>query len=48
MNAPVIVCLVACIAAAMYALYLRNLERVPAEYHIYHGPKSGCADCESK
>lgn len=48
MNAPVILCLVACIFAGMYALYLRNLERPAAEYHIFHGPASDCVECEGK
>ena len=48
MNAPVIICLVACIFAGVYSLYLRNLERTPAAYHLMHGPNDGCIDCESK
>lgn len=48
MNAPFILCFVACIAAGFYALYLRNLERTEAEYHLMHGPADGCIECEGK
>lgn len=49
-NAPVIVCLVMCIGFAVYARYRRNLEAAPSftEFHLMHGPRSGCVECEGK
>ena len=46
MNAPVIICLVLCIGFGVYAAWSRNLDL--SEYHIAHGPDSGCPDCEDK
>lgn len=47
MNAPFVVCLVACIGLGVYALYVRGLDRWD-EYHLMHGPASGCVECEDK
>lgn len=50
MNAPFIVCFVLCIGFGIAALYFNHLDRMDAaeDYHLMHGPNSGCADCESK
>lgn len=49
MNASFIICLVACIGLGVYAAYLRNIERAePGPYHLMHGPKSNCVECEGK
>lgn len=39
--------LVLCIGFGVYALYARRLDRFD-EYHLAHGPNSGCVECEGK
>lgn len=52
MNAPFLVCLIMCIGFGVESVRrwrldrARNTPRTP--YHLYHGPKSGCPDCEDK
>lgn len=51
MNVSFLICLVLCIGFGMEALRRRRLDHagtVRDQYHIYHGPKSGCPDCEGK
>ena len=48
MSAPFFLCLVGCVIYAAYAAHRRNLERTPAPYHLMHGPRSGCVECEGK
>lgn len=47
MNAPFMVCFVACIGLGVYALYRWNLER-SEDWHLIHGPADGCIECEGK
>lgn len=51
MNAPFLICLVLCIGFGMESLRRRRLDRAVESrtpYHLYHGPDSGCPDCEDK
>lgn len=50
MNAPFMVCLVLCIGFGVEAVRRWRLDRAAAiePYHLMHGPKSGCIECEDK
>ena len=39
--------LAATICAAVWAVWARRLDRAD-EYHLMHGPNSGCIECEDK
>jgi hypothetical protein len=47
MNAPFLVCFVLCIGFAVAAVRAIRLDRAD-EYHLMHGPNSGCVECEDK
>lgn len=49
MNASFLVCLILCVAAGMLIFPARRMDRRDwSEYHIAHGPDSGCVDCAGK
>lgn len=50
MSVPFFLCLIACVGLGVYGRYRANLERpvAVAEYHLFHGPTSGCIECEAK
>lgn len=48
MSIPFFICVLACVGCGVYAAYRNNLERNWSEYHIAHGPRSGCVDCQDK
>jgi hypothetical protein len=51
MNGAFVLCLVLCIGFGVEAVRRWRLDRAQAEpepYHLYHGPKSGCIECEDK
>lgn len=50
-NGSFVLCLVLFIGFGMEIRRRRNLKRADqprTPYHLYHGPKSGCPDCEDK
>ncbi|AHB31651.1 hypothetical protein ArV2_gp40 [Arthrobacter phage vB_ArS-ArV2] len=47
MNAPVIVLLVATVFAWVWIFRARTLDRWD-EFHLMHGPNSGCPECAGK
>ena len=51
-NGSFLVCLVFFIGFGMEILRRRRLDQARTTprtpYHLYHGPKSGCPDCEDK
>lgn len=51
MSPAFLVCLVLCIGFGMEALRSHRIDRANQprdQYHLYHGPKSGCTDCQDK
>lgn len=47
MSTPLLICLVLCIGFGVAALRAIRLDRAD-EYHLMHGPASGCVECEGK
>lgn len=46
MTWPVLICLVLCVGFGVAIPWARRADR--AEYHLMHGPNSGCVECEDK
>lgn len=54
MNALFLICLILCIAAGVAAVRADRMDRAEREWgdirewHLLHGPDSGCVECEAK
>lgn len=42
-----LLCIVLASSFGVFALYARRLDRID-DYHLLHGPASGCIECEGK